>query len=734
MDQPIQRDVVLIGGGHTHALFLRMWGMNPVPGVRITLISRSEYSPYSGMLPGLVAGHFNWEDTHIDLVRLCQFAGARFIAAEVTGLDPDKKRIYLRNRSPVDGDILSINAGITPNLDVPGSRAFAAAVKPIHHFYEQWRALRKTLSTNLLTAKEFSVGVVGGGVAGVELIQAMQYALQRDEALKTQVNFHLVHAGSAVPEGRSKSVQGKVERELTRKEISVHTNFKVKEVFESGLESHTGKRLTLDSVFWCTSAVAPAWPKDSGLACASDGCIRVNAALRSISHPEIYACGDIAHLDVGARPKAGVYAVRQAPVLYKNIVATLTSRPLTAYKPQNDFLSLITGGEKTAIAAKWGLAVSGQWVWRWKEKIDQRFMRQFQDFPVMKGEASPPVAPEDMRCGGCGAKVGAPVLYSVLSRLESEFSDTVDLSKNDSAELYLGESQSFYQSIDFFRAFVSDHYRLGYISALHALGDLFAMNAKPHSVLALSVVPHSAEVICERDLYQLMAGAVAALQAHHCKLVGGHSGEGAELSIGFSVNGVKRSTATLQKHSPAAGDRLILTKPLGSGTLFAAYMQNKAKGEWIEGALQTMEVSNRAAGEIASAYGATACTDITGFGLLGHLSEMLAEANLAVHLDLENIPSLAGARETIENNVLSTMHEHNKKFESLISATDRLKWQHSSRFELLFDPQTAGGLLISVPEKNSGACLVELRKTGYERAEIIGQVSSTDEVGPSVYL
>ncbi len=175
-NQPVlQQDLVFVGGGHAHALVVRMLAMKPIAGLRATLISPASHTPYSGMLPGLVAGHYSFEETHIDLARLCQWAGVRFIEAEVTGLDPQRKTLSLAGRPAVAYDLVSVDIGSQPELDsVPGAREYAVPVKPVAGLWQRWQEMERRLSRHSATA---TLAIVGGGAGSVELALAMAHAL-----------------------------------------------------------------------------------------------------------------------------------------------------------------------------------------------------------------------------------------------------------------------------------------------------------------------------------------------------------------------------------------------------------------------------------------------------------------------------------------------------------------------------------------------------------------------------
>jgi selenide, water dikinase len=276
------------------------------------------------------------------------------------------------------------------------------------------------------------------------------------------------------------------------------------------------------------------------------------------------------------------------------------------------------------------------------------------------------------------------------------------------------------QSVDYFRAFIDDPYLFGRIAANHALGDIFAMGAEPQSALAIATVPYGRERVVEATLYELMAGALSCLEATGAVLAGGHSSEGAELAFGLAVNGLIEPERVWRKGGLRPGDALVLGKPIGTGTLFAAHMRQRAKGRWIDAALESMAQSSQAAAACLRRHGATACTDVTGFGLLGHLLEMTRAAGVDARLRLGDVPLLDGAADTVAAGILSSLQPQNLRLRRAVRDVEQVK--RDARYPLLFDPQTAGGLLAGVPAENASACVAELRALGYTAAAIIGEV------------
>ncbi|MDR7308386.1 selenide, water dikinase SelD [Rhodoferax saidenbachensis] len=751
---PISRDIVLVGGGHSHVVALRHFGMHPLPGVRITLICTDAHTPYSGMLPGYIAGHYTYDEVHIDLCRLCAAVGARFIQAEVTGLDRSARTVQLRGRPDVAYDVVSINTGSTPQThSVPGATEHVVPVKPITRFNQRWLALLARVRDH---AGRTTLAVVGGGAGGVELCLALQYRLREElrgwgrepDALA----FHLFSAEGLLPTHNA-DVQRRFAQVLAQRGVQVHAHAAVAEVESGRLRTADGAWFDADEVVWVTRAVGAAWLQGTGLALDALGFVQVNNCLQSPTDPRVFAAGDVASLPQ-ALEKAGVFAVRMGMPLAKNLARAIQGQALQPYRPQRRWLALISTGDRYAVASRGALGFAGRWVWRWKDLIDQRFMRRFNDYqprPGMAATASPalPLSAEEsqqaisaiaMRCGGCGAKVGATVLSQALSGLQPVANADVLIglhAPDDAAVVRVPPGQALVHSVDFFRAFVDDPYLFGKIAANHALGDLFAMGARPHTATAVATVPPGLERQVEAVLRQMMTGAVEVLNAAGCTLVGGHTGEGAELALGFAVNGLVDVApdgslpGVLRKGGMQPGDVLILTKPLGTGTLMAAHAQLQAKGRWVQAALAHMVHSNQQAAHTLRAHGATACTDVTGFGLLGHLVEMTRPSGVDAHLRLDQLPLLDGAQDCVARGIVSSLQSANVRLRRALR--DQEQWGGHPRYPLLFDPQTAGGLLASVPAARASACVAALQAQGYAQACAIGHIAAQgDALAPVV--
>ncbi len=739
---PVLKDVVLVGAGHSHVTVLRMFGMKPIPGVRLTLLSREVHTPYSGMLPGLIAGHYGFDDAHIDTGPLARFAGARLYQDEAVDVDLAGRYVICRRRPPVPYDLLSLNIGSTPNTaDVPGASEHAIPVKPIDGFLRRFEALRARV---LARKGRTAVALVGAGAGGVELLLAVEHRLRQTVARAGfdagGLSFVLVSDVPDILPSFPAAFRARFRAVLAARGIAVITGAPVTRVEAGRLMLAGYGPLAADEILWTTQAAPARWLAKAGLPLDARGFLRVDQTLRVVGRDDVFAAGDTIAFSGRELPKSGVYAVRAGPALAENIRRTLTGRSLRRFRPQREALYLISTGGRHAVGTRNGLVVEGDWVWRWKDWIDRRFMRKFNELPEMTpapAVALPPLADREalkeisaiaMRCGGCGAKVGATVLSRALASIEpaARADVVVGLDAPDDAALVdVGGEQLSLQTVDYFRAIVDDPYTLGKIAANHSLGDVYAMGGEPQTALAIATVPYGLESKVEADLSAMMAGANEVLREAGCALVGGHTSEGAELALGFAVNGLVPATAALRKGGLEPGDGLILTKPLGTGTLLAADMRGKAKARWVMAAIAHMIASNAEAAQILRQHGVHAATDVTGFGLIGHLIEMVRASDVDATLAIDRLPLLEGARETVARGIFSSLQPQNVRLRRAIRELATVA-EHPL-YPMLFDPQTSGGLLAAVPLAEAEPCVAALRAAGYAAAEIIGFVAERSD-------
>jgi len=388
---PIAQDLLLVGGGHAHVHVLKKFGMKPVPGVRITLIARDIETPYSGMLPGYVAGHYRFDECHIDLVRLARFAGARLIHDEAVGLDSTRREVLCRDHPPIRYDVVSLDIGITPRRDdVPGAAEHTVAVKPIDGFARRWEE-RVERARGL---RGLRLAVVGGGAGGIELALAAQHRLAI--LLKTPPEVTLVARDGLLPSHRAR-VRSKFTCIFAARGVRVVSGDAVARVDSGRLSLTSGATVDFDEALWVTEAAPAPWLAETGLALDANGFVEVDEYLRSPSDPTIFAAGDVAAMRGHPREKSGVYAVRAGPHLAENLRRALSGRRLKRAIPQRRALALIGTGDAHAVASRGWFSAEGAFWWRLKQGIDRRWMRGYTELPAMAAEA------DEMRCGGCAS-------------------------------------------------------------------------------------------------------------------------------------------------------------------------------------------------------------------------------------------------------------------------------------------------------------------------------------------
>ena len=394
------KHLVLIGGGHSHAIVLKMFGIQPLPSVRLTLISDVLHAPYSGMLPGHVAGFYGYDECHIDLRSLAEFAGCQILIDRAIAIDINKNLVICQTRPPVNFDLLSVDIGSTPaTLSVPGAAEYAIAAKPVPEFLASWNQLISERPNH--PQKPLRIAIVGGGAGGVELALNMQSRLGKSDGSRPMEEnlenlsseIHLFHSGAELMQGHNQRVRRRLQEILISRGIQLHLKEKVCAVKKIERETNpqfptdyqisckSGLELECDRIFWVTQASAANWIRESGLAADSNGFMQVNDCLQSVSHPNVFGAGDIAAMVNYPRPKAGVFAVRQGKPLFENLQQFLLEKPLKPFAPQEQYLGLIGTGNKRAIASRGSFMWESALLWYWKDWIDRQFMQKFSNLP-----------------------------------------------------------------------------------------------------------------------------------------------------------------------------------------------------------------------------------------------------------------------------------------------------------------------------------------------------------------
>lgn len=711
-------ELVLVGAGHAHVQVLRRLAMAPWAGVRVTLIVDCPLALYSGMVPGLVAGQYDLDALSIDAHALARRAGARVITASATRVDAAERLVHVAGRPPIYYDVASLNVGSTvADGAVPGVREHTLATRPLAEFA---RAVG-SLPTPAPPASRATV--VGAGAAGIELACALR---ARGHAVT------LLDSAEVLLPGSPARWRTRVAAALSTRGITLKLAARVVAVRADGIALENSEEISHDFAVWAAGAAPPSLCTASDLPKDARGYLRVRCDLRVVGHDDLFAVGDCAVLDAAPWvPRAGVYAVRGGAVLVDNLEALIRGWPLRPYRPQRNFLALLNLGDGTALGRRGPLIAEGAWVFRLKDRIDRRFVDGFRvldprggpspGLPVMEGTSA-------MVCGGCAAKLGQSALELALATLEPTVDPSVVLgvaAQDDVAVTATPGGELVVCNIDVFRAFCDDSFLVGQVAAMNAMSDLWAKGVAPRHALALVTVPRSADdAATARVLTDVLAGARSAFSPVGTSLVGGHTLVGAGLSVGFAVLGYTRPDAAFfAREGLRPGDLLVLTKALGTGVLLRADMMGWLSGPDASALHASLCRPNDLAMTIMAAHEASAATDVTGFGLLGHLASICRASGVSSDLWLDALPVLPGARALLGRGLRSTSHEENARAlrGALVSADAAVH----PLLALAVDPQTSGGLLFGVAPDRAPAALEALVATGH-CAAMVGEVCALE--------
>ena len=337
----------------------------PLQNVHVTLVNPGATHTYSGMVPGVVAGHYVAAQAQIELMRLAARAGVELIAQRVAALDAGAKIVILESGTALAFDLASLNLGSLPNyFGIPGAREHAVAAKPFEAFLARWNELLGKGPAPL------RIAIAGAGAAGAELAMAMRHALERGGRPGEVVLYSDKNAFST-------GVTRRIQNSLKRNAVEIRPATPVIKLEPGPVVVCSAGRERFDAVFWTAGAAPLPWLRDSALALDPRGFVLVDATLRSVSHPRVFAAGDTATIDGASHPKSGVYAVRHAAVLAENLRSVIEGKPLRRYEPQTRQLALLSCGAKYAIASRGGWSAVGAWAWWWKDWLDRRWIARF---------------------------------------------------------------------------------------------------------------------------------------------------------------------------------------------------------------------------------------------------------------------------------------------------------------------------------------------------------------------
>lgn len=368
-------NLVLVGGGHSHSIVLKLWSKNRVSGVKITLISNVKNTPYSGMLPEYISGFYSYEESHINLVRLAEVAGIELIIDEVINIDAEEKIVSCQWGLKIGFDVLSLDIGSTPEKSqIEGANLYGIPVKPIPLFLKKWHEVIDLAENN--PDEKMILTMVGGGASGIELALNIHSKLIEVLSQKNLI-INIIHRGMRILSNHSLSLSKKLTKILEQRQINIYLNQEVQSIESKKVTLFSGESIDSDYTFLVTQASAPFWLKNSSIETDPKGFIMVKNTLQSVNYSDIFASGDIAHIRGYPCAKAGVFAVKQGIPLYQNLCAYLKGKPLRLYYPQKNYLNIIGIGNKNAVASWGDIALESRLIWYWKQYLDQNFMRQF---------------------------------------------------------------------------------------------------------------------------------------------------------------------------------------------------------------------------------------------------------------------------------------------------------------------------------------------------------------------
>ncbi len=680
--------------------------MNPKlkPAGMITLVNKESTTIYSGMFPGVLAGKYKIDEIIIDLRTLASKAGVSFVMAEIEGLELKKKKLLLKGRPEIEYSSLSLNIGTKTNFNskslIRGDNDFAVTIKPFSESYKF--ILDQDIHKDDSSAKPFVI--VGGGFAGIEIAFSLRKRWPKRAILLK------VKSGRKINKNLLKNLND-FNIKITQKSPSI-----------------------LYPKLICTGNKSFNWIKDSGLPIDGYGRVLTKNTLQVLNNPDLFAVGDCGVINNHTRPSSGVWAVRSAKPLAKNLEYISQGLKPNEWKPQRKAIQLLdinSGGKSSKAFISWGEVIVGPFniLSRLKETIDKNFISKFN---LIKDKNSEMLSKKEMiKCRGCAAKLAFTPLNSALKKL-----DLIESSNDDSIDIgILNSRKTLIQSVDGFPSLISDPWLNGRLLAFHSCSDIWACGGSvisAQSVVNLPLLPNNLQ---QELLFQVLEGINSALTIQGAKLIGGHTLESRKISeepfslgieSSLAVNGiVDEKQYFWSKGGMKKGDQILISRSLGTGIIFSAFMNGHVKPYILDSVLKEMNKSqhdivnyiNHLTNINPNQKIINACTDITGFGLLGHLSEMLDSTNrdqlkmnsepLKIILELDNIPVYDGVKELFDIGFESSLAPSNEIFLKNIEGDKDLKVElvsnnfipnspsYNTMLKILLDPQTCGPLVVS---------------------------------------
>ena len=708
MQQMTINHLVLIGGGHTNVLLIRKWLMYPklMPEIPISIISRDSYLVYSAMFPSVISKSISLDDSLIDIRSLAKDAKISFIKEEVIDINFKLRKISLKNRPSIYYSKLVLNYGsqtkISSEFESLVNNQIAFPVKPFFKAYEFIKNEDKYDSE-----KEQPFIIIGSGLAAIEVAFALRKRWG-NRSLKIVCKLN--------------KIDNKILNNLCRSNI---------ELVEK-LPFNYGK------ILLCTGNISPQWVQKNILELDSKGRVITNQQLKLKKILGVFATGDCAVIESETRPSSGIFAVKVLNILANNLQKDIRGESLKKWFPQRLGLQIVNSYPRKVPKA---FAIYNNYVfgpsfiiWYLKNKIDKGFMKKFHSLKVNMNQKAKENLMND--CRGCAAKIPQSILNKSLRSAQL---DNFANSPEDSVEIYKSDQDIILQSVDGFPALISDPWLNAKITVLHACSDLWACGAKLSSLQALISLPKVDKNFQYYLFSQCLKGIKSTVEDQGGEVIGGHTFESRSIvdkpyslgiDISLTVQGIlKNGAKPWPKSGMQKGDILLMSRPLGIGIFFAAQMRNINLNDNSDEIMRNLAKSQQPLidqiyllqDELGESF-INAATDITGYGFIGHLKEMIDSSNLLrkdnglepikVLLDLFAFKAYPGVLDLIKKGIKSSLFESNKEIfnqisgenhnKKIISFSNKNKFDEDSfkeRVSLLLDPQTCGPLLISCHPK-----------------------------------
>jgi selenide,water dikinase len=705
-----KKRLILLGGSLAHAQVLQSLHHNPRPDIAITLISDAPTSLFAGKLPEYLAGQCELKDLVIDWVQMCAQTGTRFLNAEVDGILAGKKLVSMKGRGSIAYDVLSIGLGGAPLFQGKGAELalslsrFEQAEKRLLEWTQAPQAQQKNWAGEIQSSGP-KISIVGGGAAGVELGFALgRYFRKRN--FKPEMTIY--ESQSVVLPHHNWLTRRAIIKDLDKNKIRVKVNSQVAEIDGHSIRVAGGDPETSDFTWLATGISALPLLKTSELE-LHNGFVLVTDGLQSVSHPDVFSVGGSCWIEKQKRMlRSSSSTLKQGLVLAENLFSYLDQKRLSVYKPKKTSSLILPNGVGEAYYSYGLLHAQGPRVMKLKARRDARFLSRTR-FEKKKPKRRFHSPTPDIESNG--VPLSLQVLETEIRKIDFYQGSPVAPSK------YL------IQNLATFQNFSSDPFLFGQTSAHGALLDLYAVGATPLSAqVVVSLPKHGSPSFLVEDLQQILLGIASVFNPRKIFLMSAQAAWSEALGLSIVVNAFEDSDRLFQKKQLQVGDQIVLTKPLGTGTLLKAHSTQKLDGKSFQALTSTLLQSSEWASRLFKEVDGRSASSIKQMGLAGALEEMLELSGHGASLDVDHLPCIEGSKSWLTKTPADSHHANRES--SKLMPEDLGTLRDKVEFDMLFDPQTCGGLILAVPANRAREFVQVLKSEGYTHATTIGAITS----------